>query len=73
VQLVQLAHAQVNGITVASTVADVRHKVLRCRDDAFALERANEHVSKQRGEEGIFAVGLLDASPAHIGGDVHDR
>ncbi len=73
VQLVELPRAQVDRVTVTAAVTDVGHEVLWRRNDTCALERADERVPEQRREEWIFAVRLLDASPTHVGRDVHDR
>ena len=68
------AGVELDGIAVPPSLADVGHKVLRCGDDAAALERGHEDAGQFRGEVRIFPVGLLHASPADVGGDVdHGR
>ncbi len=67
------ALADVDGIAVPPAVADVRDEVLWRRDDARALERLDEGDSHDGREVRVFAVRLLDASPADVARDVDDR
>ena len=62
----------VDGVAVAPALADVRHEVLGCRDDARALERRHEGARHLRGEVWVFAVRLLHAPPSHVVREVDD-
>ena len=73
VQLGEGAVVEGNRIAVTPAVADVGHEVLRRGDDAEPFERGHKGTGHRRGEERILAVGLLGASPADVGGEVHDR
>ena len=73
IPLLERATAHIYRVRVPPPLADVRHEVLGRRDDPLPFECPHELPSHDAREVDVLAVGLLDASPAHIGREVHHR
>ncbi len=67
------ARAFLDRITVAAAVADVGDEMLGCGDHVLVFDGFHEGRAEHSRQIRIFAVGFLDAAPAHVVGDVDHR